>query len=251
MTLCINSLYSLQIPVSAAEEGKGWLVREKGPGWASASLCQSTSPCLHSQHSAILTGAFLPLLHWSDKAGTALGALSQSPLPGWPSCAGDRDGEGWGGTRIGDWRGWVTIKQAAAAFLLPRKSHCSEVASLQAGQISSLLNWLLPSSPVFSLSFLGAALAFVQHDLIHPFWWSNRFQSSDLSPWFHCSAVSSLPDLHLIWKTSLSQPFLTLALSPDHPMSPDLFDRNPTTRSLHMWSFTPPGPPEQGRTTGP
>lgn len=76
MTLCINSLYSLQIPVSAAEEGKGWLVREKGPGWTSASSCQKTSPCLHSQHSAILTGTFslsstsqtnlaLPLGRWA------------------------------------------------------------------------------------------------------------------------------------------------------------------------------------------
>lgn len=154
MTLCISSLYSLQIPVSAAEEGKGWLVWEKGPGWASASSCQSTSPCLHSQHSAILTGAFLPLLHWPDKSGTALGALSQSPLP-----VLEIGMEGREGTRIGDWRGWVTIKQAAAAFLLPRKSHCSEVASLQAGQISSLLNWRLPSSPVFSLSFFRSCLS--------------------------------------------------------------------------------------------
>lgn len=63
MTLSISSLYSLKIPVSAAEEGKGWLVREKEPGWASANSCQSTSPCLHSQHTAILTGAFLSLLH--------------------------------------------------------------------------------------------------------------------------------------------------------------------------------------------
>lgn len=54
----------------------------------------------------------------------------------------------------------------------------------------------------------------MQHDLIHHFWWSHRFQPSDLSPWFHCSAVSSLPALHLTWKAALPQPFLTLALSP-------------------------------------
>lgn len=79
MTLCISSLYSLQIPVSAAEEGKGWLVREKEPGWASANSCQSTSPCLHSQHTAILTGASSLSCTSQDKSGTPLGELSRVP----------------------------------------------------------------------------------------------------------------------------------------------------------------------------
>lgn len=90
------------------------------------------------------------------------------------------------------------------------KSHCSEPESLWASQLSGQLNWFLPSPPVFS-HFLGAALAFMQHDLIRCFWCSHRFHSSDLSPWSHLSAVSSSPDLCLTQKASLSQPSAVLA----------------------------------------
>lgn len=50
----------------------------------------------------------------------------------------------------------MIVHQAAAAFLLPKESHCSEMASLWASQIFSPSNSLLPSSHAFSLfSFLG------------------------------------------------------------------------------------------------
>lgn len=243
VTPCIPSLYSLQIPVSDTEEGKGWLVQEKGPGWASTSSCHRASPCPHSQHGTILARAFLLLLHLASQIqhsprGAEWGSSPWSAQQCWRS----------GG--IGDWRQWVIVHQAAAAFPLPKESHCSEMASLWASQIFSPSNSPLPSSHVFSLFFIfgGVALALVQHDLIHHFWCSNRFHSSDLAPWPPRSAVSSLPDLHPTQKTSLSQPSVTLAC---HPMSPDWFGRNPPARSSQMQGITPPVPPPpvQGRTT--
>lgn len=83
----------------------------------------------------------------------------------------------------------------------------------------------------------------MQHDLIHRFWYSNRFHFSDLAPWPHCSTISSLPDLHLTRKTSLSQPFVPFELSPHHPTSPNRFGRNPKARSSQMQGHYPSRPP--------
>lgn len=243
MTLCIISLYSLQIPVSAAEEGKGWLVREKRPGCASANSCQSTSHActastvpsslgLSSLSSTSQTNLALPLRHWARV----------------PSLAGPAVLEIRGNWRVermsNHWAGSCCLSLSQEESLLWGGIPAGKPDFQSVKLTTSFITCIFPE-----FFFFFFALTSMQHDLIHHFWWSNRFQSSDFSPWFYCSAASSLPDLHLMWKTSLSQPFLTLALSPDHPMSPDLFDRNPTTCSLHTWSLTPPGPPEQGRTT--
>lgn len=86
MTLCISSLYSLQIPVSAAEEGKGWLVWEKRPGSASANSCQSTSPaCTASTVPSSLGLSSLSSTSQTNLALPSRGHWARVPSPAGPA----------------------------------------------------------------------------------------------------------------------------------------------------------------------
>lgn len=143
VTLCVSSLYSLQIPVSAAEEGKAWLLREKGHGSVSVNSCQSTSSCPHSQHGAILIRAFLPLFHLASQIWHLWGAVREFSPQLVQQC--------WRWGRTGDWR--VTVHWAVVALLLPNESHCSKAASLWAVQPITLTSSFITCTFSFLIFF--------------------------------------------------------------------------------------------------
>lgn len=157
-------------------------------------------------------------------------------------------------SRLGGTWGWrelviggdgQTNHQAAAAFLLPKESHCSKAAPLWASQTSSLSNWKNTSftTCIFPFLFLGVALALVHHDLIHHFWCYKKIPLLRLhymTSLLHCLIFAWFsPDIENI-------PFsVTFALTSPHPTSSNQFGRNPTACSSQIWVITPPSPSAQ------
>lgn len=147
VTLYFSSLYFLQSPVWVAEEGRaGWSERRD---WADPPLVPAKE---HPHARKAGTGPSWPGLSFplslpaSQNWHSPWGAERDSPLPGQHSGAGDQ-GE------TGDRRGSVTVLQAAAAFLLAKESHCSEMASLWPRQFSGLSNIFYFITCIFSFCF--------------------------------------------------------------------------------------------------